>query len=188
MSKLYMMRHTETLFNVQDKLQGWSDSPLTERGIQIAKDAGEKLRARGIGFDHVYTSTSERTLDTLALLGIECEHVEHRKDLKERGFGSYEGERCYLAPPTRPWGDFFEPYGGESDATFIARVNAAVADIMGRPGHENVLVVCHGAVCGMLYMDVMGLDPRDFKMTVPPCGLFVYDWDGEKLEPVETPA
>lgn len=60
MSKLYMMRHGQTLFNVLKRKQGWCDSPLTELGIEQAKRAGEELRERGITFDHAYSSTSER--------------------------------------------------------------------------------------------------------------------------------
>ena len=68
MSKLYMMRHGQTLFNVLKRKQGWCDSPLTELGIEQAKRAGEELRERGITFDHAYSSTSERACDTLELV------------------------------------------------------------------------------------------------------------------------
>lgn len=40
MKRLYLVRHGETLFNIQGKIQGWSDSPLTERGIKQALGAG----------------------------------------------------------------------------------------------------------------------------------------------------
>ena len=43
--KLYVMRHAETLFNLQKKIQGWRDSPLTERGIKQAKAAGVDILA-----------------------------------------------------------------------------------------------------------------------------------------------
>ncbi len=55
---LYLMRHGETLFNVQHKIQGWCDSPLTARGIQQAQIAGEYLRAAGVTFDHAFSSTA----------------------------------------------------------------------------------------------------------------------------------
>ena len=67
MSKLYFMRHGQTLFNLLRRKQGWCDSPLTELGIEQAKTVGATLRGRGLTFDHAYSSTSERACDTLEL-------------------------------------------------------------------------------------------------------------------------
>ena len=63
---LYLMRHGETLFNVYRRIQGWCDSPLTERGIKQAQLAKEYLK--GIPFDHYYSSSSERACDTLEIV------------------------------------------------------------------------------------------------------------------------
>ena len=63
------MRHGETLFNVQHKIQGWCDSPLTEKGIKQAQKARDYFSKKGITFDHAYCSTSERCSDTLELPG-----------------------------------------------------------------------------------------------------------------------
>ena len=65
--KLYVMRHAETLFNVQHKIQGWCDSPLTARGIEQAKAAGRMLRDNDIRLTHAYCSTAERCSDTLEI-------------------------------------------------------------------------------------------------------------------------
>lgn len=54
MSRVYMIRHGQTLFNVLRRKQGWCDSPLTEVGIDQARAAGAYLREHGITFDHVY--------------------------------------------------------------------------------------------------------------------------------------
>ena len=96
MSKtLYIMRHGETLFNVQGKTQGWCDSPLTERGIEQARLTGKEFARRGLTFDHAYSSTSERCNDTLELateaaFGAPMPY-ERRKGLKELNFGAFEG-------------------------------------------------------------------------------------------------
>ena len=61
MSKnLYLMRHGETLFNVQKRIQGWCDSPLTEAGEEQARQARTFFEGEGIQFDRLYASTSER--------------------------------------------------------------------------------------------------------------------------------
>ena len=59
------MRHGETLFNKQKKIQGWCDAPLTELGIEQARHAYEFFKERNITFTHAYSSTSERACDTL---------------------------------------------------------------------------------------------------------------------------
>ena len=68
MKTLYLMRHGETQFNAQHRIQGWCDSPLTERGIEQARAMGAKLRDRGVRVDHAYCSTAERAADTLELV------------------------------------------------------------------------------------------------------------------------
>lgn len=68
MKTLYLMRHGETLFNVQHKIQGWCDSPLTEKGIKQAQKVRDYFSKKGITFDHAYCSTSERCSDTLELI------------------------------------------------------------------------------------------------------------------------
>lgn len=94
MKTLYLMRHGETLFNVQKKIQGWCDSPLTENGIQQAKKVKEYFEREGIMFDHAYSSTSERCCDTLEL--ITNMPYTRLKGLKENFYGELEGEseRC----------------------------------------------------------------------------------------------
>ena len=48
--KLYLMRHGETLFNTQKRVQGWCDSPLTENGIWQAEKAKQYFAKKGISF------------------------------------------------------------------------------------------------------------------------------------------
>ena len=62
---IYLMRHGETLFNTQKRVQGWSDSPLTERGIAQAQAVGQYFKEQGIVFTSAYSSTQERATDTL---------------------------------------------------------------------------------------------------------------------------
>ena len=97
MKELYLMRHAQTLFNVQRRTQGWSDSPLTQKGIEDALKAGERLRAKQLCFDAFYSSTQERASDTLELLFPNQEY-SRLKGLKEMNFGAYEAHIDYLEP------------------------------------------------------------------------------------------
>ena len=65
---LYLMRHGQTLFNLQHKIQGWCDAPLTELGIKQAQIASQYFKDNNIVFDHAYSSTSERACDTLEIV------------------------------------------------------------------------------------------------------------------------
>lgn len=66
------MRHGQTLFNVRKKIQGSCDSPLTELGIQQAEIASTYFNA--IDLDHAYSSTAERSSDTLEIMDQDDHH------------------------------------------------------------------------------------------------------------------
>ncbi|WP_270607673.1 histidine phosphatase family protein [Enterococcus thailandicus] len=149
--KLYLMRHGETLFNQLKRIQGWSDSPLTEKGIAQAKIAGNYFSANQITLDHAYASTSERACDTLEQ--VTTLPYQRVKGLKEWNFGVFEGESESLNPPHAPgetsYGDFFVPFGGESSQELQERMVNTLTEIMERPDHQEVLAVSHG---GSLYL------------------------------------
>ena len=63
----YLMRHAQTRFNVQGRIQGACDSPLTDEGIEQAKAARRYFEQEGISFTRVYSSTQERACDTAEL-------------------------------------------------------------------------------------------------------------------------
>lgn len=81
MKEFYLMRHGQTRFNVQHRLQGVCDAPLTEVGIEQAKKAGQYLAKQETIFDHVFTSTSERASDTLEIVTgrTDYERLKHTK-------------------------------------------------------------------------------------------------------------
>lgn len=145
MSKiLYLMRHGETFFNQQKKIQGWCDSPLTEKGKNHAIIAGKYFTNNKIDFDSAYSSTSERACDTLEL--ITNKEYKRIKGLKEWNFGLFEAEHEYLNPAL-PYGDFFAAYGGEEEMQFRERVSKTLHKIMKEEKKQTVLAVSHGAAC-----------------------------------------
>lgn len=97
---LYVVRHGETYLNRYRKLQGWSDSPLTEEGKEIAIKAGKRLA--NIPFHRVYTSDLGRTIETAELM-LAQNHTSRnvdiykRKAFREVFFGSFEGEAIETA-------------------------------------------------------------------------------------------
>lgn len=145
---LYLMRHGQTLFNLQHKIQGWCDAPLTPLGIKQAQKASEYFTENNIQFDHAYSSTSERACDTLEI--ITSMPYTRCKGLKEWNFGAFEGKDECLNPKL-PYGDFFKQFGGEGEFELRERMNQTLTDIMNQEDHETVLAISHGAACAQFY-------------------------------------
>lgn len=147
---LYLMRHGQTLFNLNKKIQGWCDSPLTALGVYQAQVAGRYFREKHVAFDFAYASTSERACDTLEI--ITDMPYTREKGLKEWNFGTLEGE-SEENNPSLPYGDFFKQYHGESEDELRRRISATLKTIMDRENHDTVLAVSHGASCAQFYLE-----------------------------------
>ena len=146
MADLYLVRHGQTELNVQNILQGWQDSPLTERGREQALATRTAFAARGVAFDHVYSSPLGRARRTAELIVGEGRSIALVDDLREWHLGSLEGTSNRKMPP-QPWGDYPVAFGGESESELRARMVAALSRIMARPQHNCVLAVSHGSAC-----------------------------------------
>ena len=87
----YLIRHGETEYNFQGIMQGWTDSPLTENGVGLAKRLGEGLA--DVSFAAAYTSDSGRAVDTLTnVLGGRNVPVTKTELLREMYFGEKDGQ------------------------------------------------------------------------------------------------
>ena len=129
----YMMRHGQTRFNEQHRIQGVCDSPLTELGIKQAQQAGQYFKEQGIVFEEVYSSTQERASDTAELVTGRTD-VIRLKGLKEWDFGAFEGQQEFLNPPLQAggigYGDYFVVHGGESNQDVRERVSQTVRQLL----------------------------------------------------------
>ena len=146
MADLYLVRHGQTELNVQNILQGWQDSSLTERGCEQALATRAAFAARGVAFDHVYSSPLGRARRTAELIVGEGRFIELVDDLREWHLGSLEGT-SNREMPAQPWGDYPVAFGGESESELRARMVAALSRIMAWPRHNCVLAVSHGSAC-----------------------------------------
>jgi len=148
---LWLVRHGETRFNEHHKIQGWCDSPLTDRGIEQSHRAGRMLSDLGVSPDHAFCSTAERTEDTLRIILEELgrDDLAHLrlKGLREFGFGRFEGQDDYLQPRGLH-GDFYVPFEGEGGEGVQERMVRTLTAVMGDPEVTCALVVAHGG-CSM---------------------------------------
>ncbi|GLC90468.1 histidine phosphatase family protein [Lysinibacillus piscis] len=182
MQTLYLMRHGETLFNQLHKVQGWCDSPLTERGIKQAQMAKAYFEQHHILFDSAYSSTSERASDTLEqITNLPYQRV---KGLKEWNFGRFEGEPEYLNPPL-PYGDFFVPYGGEKEMDFRERIAQTLLDIMKNDTSHTILAVSHGAACRQFMRNWSHTSDVDHQGRINNCCILKFEFLNDQFKLVE---
>ncbi len=90
------MRHGQTKFNVEDRVQGMANSDLTDKGIADARALGRGLAQDGITFDRAYASDLTRAADTARLAldaaGQERLAITETVGLREENYGKYEGQ------------------------------------------------------------------------------------------------
>jgi broad specificity phosphatase PhoE len=163
--RIYITRHGETQWNKLGRMQGWKNSDLTEKGIENARKLGKSLEA--IPFDIVYTSPSGRTIETAKLImGNRDVPIVEREELKEMGFGTWEGmdheavEELYPEERHIFWNKphLYKPIDGESFEELISRVKKVLQDIMESAAGENILIVSHGVTIKAMYAILKGYE------------------------------
>lgn len=94
MIKLVLVRHGQSVWNLENRFTGWTDVSLSEKGIKEAIDAGKVLKEKGYTFDIAYTSVLKRAIDTLDYilkeLGLNIP-INYSYKLNERHYGALQG-------------------------------------------------------------------------------------------------
>jgi len=95
MKKVVLLRHGESTWNKENRFTGWTDVPLSEKGMEEAKEAGRLLREGGYTFDIAYTSVLRRAIKTLWIVLEEMDlmwiPVVRSWRLNERHYGALQG-------------------------------------------------------------------------------------------------
>ena len=95
MIKLVLVRHGQSMWNLENRFTGWTDVELSEQGIKEAKEAGKVLKEKGFNFDVAYTSVLKRANDNLEYileeLGEQDIPVKKSWRLNERHYGALQG-------------------------------------------------------------------------------------------------
>jgi len=98
MNYLVLLRHGESQWNLENRFTGFKDIDLSENGLREAKEAGERLKALGVTFDQVFTSTQKRAYNTAQIALKEAgqeklfKSVIKHDDLRERDYGELTGQ------------------------------------------------------------------------------------------------
>lgn len=153
MTTIYLTRHGETMWNLEKRLQGWMNSPLTKDGIIQAKRLSERLDHMGL--DVIYSSTSERAHETAIILkGNKDIEIILEAELKELAFGSWEGKTLDELATSDEYGkeyhnlfnnpSRYKPFGGETLKELEQRALNVMNKIIKENQGKTVLVVTHG--------------------------------------------
>ena len=171
---LVLLRHGQSEWNLKNLFTGWKDPDLTQTGVEEAKQAGQRLRARGLSFDICFTSALIRAQHTLDLALVELGQtglpVARDQALNERDYGDLSG--LHQDDARKRWGEDqvhlwrrsydVPPPGGESLKDTVARAlpyycqHILPAVLRG----ERVLVAAHGNSLRALVMVLDGLTPE----------------------------
>jgi len=146
---LLLVRHGETDWNADGRLQGQTDRPLSDYGREQARQLAEDLQ--GEGFDAIYSSDLSRARETAEIVGGRLGlRVELDPDLREKDWGNWEG----LTSVERDRVEFV----GESTEAHQERTLRALRRLSERhPGDARILVVTHGGSMRRVQASALGL-------------------------------
>ncbi len=144
MTSLYLVRHGETDWNAQRRIQGSTDIPLNQVGREQAETTGELLARRS--WDGLFSSPLSRARETASIIGanIDIRDIEIIDAIAERNYGEAEGldweeiERMFPGDTPVP--------GRETHAEVAERVMPALLTLARRHPAQSLVVVTHGGV------------------------------------------
>lgn len=158
LTRVVAVRHGETDWNVQTRIQGQLDIALNAAGREQAQRLGRALADEQ--FDAVYASDLRRAADTARAVAERVGlPVRTELSLRERGFGSFQGltwaeVEQHHPEASRRWRQrdaSFGPPGGETLTVFYQRAVSALAAIADRHRGQHIAIVTHGGVLDVLY-------------------------------------
>lgn len=164
MLQVYLVRHGETLWNAARRIQGQSDSALTEKGEQQAYQVGERVKKLGI--THVISSDLGRTKRTAEIIADACGcNVQLDPRLRELNMGVLEQRPLdALTEEEESWRKTLVDGTengriprGESMTEMAARMHDALNACLKLPAGSRPLIVSHGMALGVLVSTLLGL-------------------------------
>ena len=159
-TRFCLVRHGETNWNAEKRLQGHTDIELNSRGLAQAEQMAQALKKMDLQFDVLYTSDLQRAAKTAqAIEQLFNISAIRNPELRERHLGSLQGLTIDTAPHIEPelWQSHInrnideELRGGESIQQFAKRIEAALEKIYQQHHGKTILLVSHGGALDMMY-------------------------------------
>lgn len=184
MSKLYLVRHGESEWNILNKVQGQSNVSLTNKGKQQAMKIGKRLKHENINL--IFSSDLKRAIQTANIIGEFTKlEVISLEELREIRFGVWEGLTTkeimekYINEHTI-W--MTEPHNlslpeAERLIELQERLLKAVSDLVRKDKNKNILIVSHGASIKTLILGILGIDLSFYnKLTIGNASLSIIEY------------
>lgn len=178
MGHLYFARHGQTVWNVENKICGATDSPLTEKGHEQAMELGKEILQQGIHVDEIIYSPLSRAKDT-ALHVAEMIGVPAREEIRliEQNFGKWEStprDGLEFKAAKRNFVSSYE--GGESMLRLCQRIYNLLDDIKKEDGKVYLLVAHNGIsrAVNSYFFDMTNDEYAAFG--IKNCQVVRYDW------------
>jgi probable phosphoglycerate mutase len=197
MTEILLIRHGETDWNAEKRLQGHLDIGLNAAGQKQARALGRALLNEPLGA--VYASDLQRAMHTAqAIAAPRGMTVQIDVGLRERCYGAFEGLRHADISERYPlefaaWRaremDVRYPDGKNAAETlreFSTRVVAAITGIASRSSHKKIAIVTHGGVLECIYRQAKGIgygSPRDFDILN--ASINRIHWNGDCLQVIQ---
>lgn len=170
-TKIYLIRHGETIWNATGRFQGQQDSPLNETGIRQAQALAKRLRNKP--FFAIYSSDLGRAHQTAEILAEpHSQPVIPDERLRERRFGIFEG--LTMTEAERDYPDIQQAFlgggynfivpGGETNDEIIDRTVSCLNELATRHPGERLLVVTHGGIINRFTKYVLGIPQSQQRM------------------------
>lgn len=191
---IYLIRHGETDWNTVRLLQGATDIPLNQNGIEVAEITAEQLK--DVPFDLIFTSPLSRARQTAEILRRDRNiPIIEEARLREISFGPYEGLCCsrdnYSIPDPAFMNFFVDPgnyvpaEGAESIKHLCERTTEFLMEVVNNPEYEDktILFSGHGAVVKGLLSSITITDLKDFwgQGVHKNCGVSILDVENGKI-------
>ena len=190
MARLVLLRHGESQWNLENRFTGWVDVPLSPKGIEEAKSAGEKLRE--VKFHRAFTSVLMRANETLRIvleaIGQTGIPIEKDKALNERMYGELQGlnkaetAKKYGDAQVKIWRRSYDvrPPGGESLKDTAERT-LPYYEKMIKPHllkGETIIIAAHGNSLRALVMELDQLSKEAvLELNIPTGVPLLYEFD-----------
>lgn len=183
-TSLLLIRHGQTDWNIEDRIQGLTNNPLNKKGMTQAEDLAEKLASTYSDITAIYSSDLDRALVTAQITGNSLHlPVKKREQLRERNNGAAEGltaaEELILYGASEEilnqlYHDYHQRWdhtsipGAESYNELLKRVKNELIDIATKHLGEQVAVFAHGEILGIFVSDLLG---KEKLLHLPNCSI-----------------
>ena len=202
MSKLVLLRHGQSQWNLENRFTGWKDIELSENGILEAKESGRLIKEKKIPIDIVYSSGLKRAIDT-AIIAMKEANYDHLFDngeliiikniaVNERDYGDLTGlnkketAEKYGKEQVHIWRRSYDvnPPGGESLKNVVERVKPYFENTMKKDleNRKNILLSAHGNSLRALFLILNFYTAETISTAEIPTGKpFIIEYENNKI-------